>query len=205
MRNFGYTIYNQFAASQQLYNIIDTFAQAGSLDTFIDNFITKVWDINTCEDWALDIWGNIINISRYVKPSITEDLIFGFAEAKDTNPAITNYPTPFNNGSFYAGINSNSSLVRLGTAAYRAFIISKAFANLTIATIPEINRFIRLLLPDRPESYCEDTRQFNIKIYTSYITPAELALIYSYEILPVSSCTKVTIVIPPANITINKK
>lgn len=203
MRDFSYTIYNEYAAGS-FYDIINTFAQAAGIDQFTDTFLTKVWDINTCEDWALDIWGTVVNISRYVKPAISEDLIFGFDEAKDPNPAITNYPTPFNNGAFYAGISSNESLVRLGTAAYRAFIISKAFANLTIATIPQINQFIRLLLPDRPESYCEDTRKFNINIYTSYVTAAELALIYSYDILPVSSCTKVTVIIPPAGIRINK-
>ncbi|WP_245677300.1 DUF2612 domain-containing protein [Candidatus Arsenophonus triatominarum] len=39
--------------------------------------------------------------------------------------------------------------IRLADNAYRTLILSKAFSNISIATIPEINRFLRFLFKGR--------------------------------------------------------
>nr|WP_281181211.1 DUF2612 domain-containing protein [Candidatus Arsenophonus triatominarum] len=43
--------------------------------------------------------------------------------------------------------------IRLADNAYRSLILSKAFSNISIATIPEINRFLRFLFKERGEAF----------------------------------------------------
>ncbi|MCU3131737.1 MULTISPECIES: DUF2612 domain-containing protein [Enterobacter cloacae complex] len=124
----------------KLLSIIDTFNQAISLDDFTDEFITKVWDLTTNETFGLDIWGKIVGIGRYITAPIDSDS-FGFSEADN---GASDYPLPFNDSPFYAGVQETTS-VRLADDAYRTLILCKAFSNISIATIPEINKFLSML------------------------------------------------------------
>ena len=177
------TILTQYSASQKLLDIIDTFNQAISLDDFTDEFISKVWDLTTCETYGLDVWGKIVGISRYINAPI-DSSTFGFSEADDLNP---DYPTPFNDAPFYGGVQETTN-VRLGDDAYRTLILCKAFTNISIATIPEINRFLKMLFYQRGRAYCISYGDMTIGFTFEFeLAPYERSILTNYDVTPVPS------------------
>lgn len=183
------TILTQYSASQKLLSIIDTFNQAISLDDFTDEFIAKVWDLTTCQTYGLDVWGKIVGVSRYVTAPI-ESSSFGFGEANDANP---DYPTPFNDAPFYGGVQETTN-VRLEDDAYRTLIFCKAFTNISIATIPEINRFLKMLFYQRGRAYCVNYRDMTMGITFEFeLAPYEESILTNYEVTPVPSGVQVNI------------
>ena len=177
------TILTQYSASQKLLDIIDTFNQAISLDDFTDEFISKVLDLTTCETYGLDVWGKIVGISRYINAPI-DSSTFGFSEADDLNP---DYPTPFNDAPFYGGVQETTN-VRLGDDAYRTLILCKAFTNISIATIPEINRFLKMLFYQRGRAYCISYGDMTIGFTFEFeLAPYERSILTNYDVTPVPS------------------
>lgn len=183
------TILTQYSASKKLLSIIDTFNHAVSLDDFTDEFIKKVWDLTTCETFGLDMWGKKVGISRYIVAPIDSDS-FGFSEADDASP---DYPTPFNDSPFYGGVQETTN-VRLGDDAYRTLIFCKAFTNISVATIPEINRFLKILFYQRGRAYCVNYRDMTIGITFEFeLAPYEESILANYEVTPVPSGVLVNI------------
>ncbi|EKS1202908.1 DUF2612 domain-containing protein [Escherichia coli] len=189
------TILTQYSASTRLLSIIDTFNQAVSLDDFTDEFITKVWDLTTNETFGLDIWGKIVGIGRYITAPIDSDS-FGFSEADN---GASDYPLPFNDSPFYAGVQETTS-VRLADDAYRTLILCKAFSNISIATIPEINKFLSMLFAGRGRAYCTNYRNMTIGITFEFsLAPFEESILTNYDVVPVPSGVQLNIrqVVPP--------
>ncbi|HAT7704804.1 TPA: DUF2612 domain-containing protein [Enterobacter roggenkampii] len=183
------TILTQYSASEKLLSIIETFNQAISLDDFTDDFINKVWDLTTCETYGLDMWGKIVGVSRYVNAPI-DSPSFGFGEADDANP---DYPTPFNDAPFFGGVQETTN-VRLEDDAYRTLIFCKAFTNISIATIPEINRFLKMLFYQRGRAYCVNYRDMTMGITFEFeLAPYEESILTNYEVTPVPSGVLVNI------------
>lgn len=183
------TILTQYSASPKLLSIIDTFNQAISLDDFTSEFIEKVWDLTTCETFGLDMWGKIVGVSRYINAPI-DSSSFGFDEADDASPE---YPTPFNESPFYGGTQETTN-VRLADDAYRTLIFSKAFTNISIATIPEINRFLKILFYKRGRAYCVNYRDMTIGLTFEFeLAPYEEAILTNYDVVPVPSGVQVNI------------
>lgn len=189
------TILTQYSASNKLLSIIDTFNQAISLDEFTDEFITKVWDLTTNETFGLDIWGKIVGIGRYITAPIDSDS-FGFSEADN---GASDYPLPFNDSPFYAGVQETTS-VRLADDAYRTLILCKAFSNISIATIPDINKFLRMLFAGRGRAYCVNYRDMTIGITFEFaLAPYEESILTNYDVVPVPSGVQLNIsqIVPP--------
>lgn len=177
------TILTQYSASNNLLSIIDTFDQAVSLDDFTDEFISKVWDLTTCETFGLDIWGKVVGVSRYITAPI-ESNSFGFSEADDSNP---DYPTPFNDSPFFGGVQETTN-VRLGDDAYRTLILCKAFTNISIATIPDINKFLRILFYQRGRAYCVNYRDMTMGMTFEFeLAPYEESILTNYNVTPIPS------------------
>lgn len=189
------TVLTQYSASQRLLNIISTFDQAISLDDFTDEFIAEVWDLTTCGSFGLDMWGKIVGIGRYITAPIDSDS-FGFSEADDGS---TGYPSPFNDSPFYAGVQETTN-VRLGNDAYRTLIFCKAFSNISIATIPDINRFLRMLFANRGRAYCINYRSMTLGITFEFsLAPFEESILTNYDVVPIPSGVQLNIhqVVPP--------
>ena len=177
------TILTQYSASTKLLSIIDTFNQAVSLDDFTDEFIAEVWDLTTCETFGLDMWGKIVGVSRYITAPI-ESSSFGFSEADDSDP---DYPTPFNESPFFGGTQETTN-VRLENDAYRTLIFCKAFTNISIATIPEINRFLKMLFYDRGRAYCVNYHDMTMGITFEFeLAPYEISILTNYDVTPIPS------------------
>ncbi|SFN29775.1 Protein of unknown function [Izhakiella capsodis] len=190
------TILTQYSASSKLLSVIDTFSQAVSLDDFTEKFIDEVWDITTNKTYGLDVWGKIVNISRYVQAEI-ENNSFGFGEAD--NGDAKHYPSPFNDEPFYPGVQETET-VRLTDEAYRTLILAKAFSNISIATIPEINRFLSLLFKGRGRAFCADYGKMTMGIVCEFaLAPYEKSILQNYDVLPVPQGVRITAyqLVPP--------
>lgn len=184
------TILRQYSASQRILAIIDTFDQAVSLDDFTDDFISEVWDVTTAGTYGLDVWGKIVNISRYVVSDIENEVV-GFDEANDSNLDI--YPMPFNTAPFFGG-DAGTTNVRLGDDAYRTLILCKAFSNISIATIPEINRFLTILFAGRGVAYCTNLLDMHMGINVTFALQAyEQSILQNYDVMPIPSGVSVVL------------
>lgn len=178
------TILTQYSASNKLLSIISTFNQAISLDDFTDTFIRDVWDVSTNLTYGLDVWGKIVGVSRYIRTEI-ENNSFGFSEADSGDS--TQYPSPFNDEPFYAGVQETET-VRLGNDAYRTLIMCKAFSNISIATIPDINKFLSILFKGRGRAFSIDYGDMTMGITCEFdLAPYERSILENYEVLPIPS------------------
>lgn len=183
------TILTQYSASKKLLSIIDTFNQAVSIDDFTDEFIKKVWDLTTCESFGLDMWGKTVGVDRYIIAPI-ESTSFGFGEADDSDPE---YPTPFNDAPFFGGVQETTN-VRLGDDAYRTLIFCKAFTNISVATIPDVNKFLKILFYQRGMAYCVNYRDMTMGITFEFeLAPYEESILTNYNVTPVPSGVLVNI------------
>ncbi len=190
------TILTQYSSSQRLLDIIETFFHSVSIDDFNESFINKVWDLATNQTYGLDVWGKIVGVSRYIRADI-ESNSFGFSEANSGN--VNDYPSPFNDEPFYAG-KQETETVRLGDDAYRTLILCKAFSNISIATIPEINRFLTMLFKGRGKAFCIDYGDMTMGIVCEfYLAPYEQAILDNLEVLPIPSAviTVTRQIVPP--------
>lgn len=188
------TILTQYSASDRLLSIIDTFNQAISLEDFTDEFIKEVWELTTCGTFGLDMWGKKVNVSRYIKADIDSNS-FGFSEAN----AGGDYPSPFNGDPFYAGVQETET-VRLSDDAYRTLIICKAFTNISIASIKDINRFLNILFKGRGGAFCVDYGDMRMGVVCEFnLANYESAIISNYDALPIPSGVLVTThqIVPP--------
>lgn len=188
------TILTQYSASERMLAIIDTFNQAVSLEDFTDEFIKEVWELTTCGTLGLDMWGAKVNVSRYIRADIDSNS-FGFSEANDGG----DYPSPFNGDPFYAGVQETET-VRLSDDAYRTLIICKAFTNISIATIKEINRFLSILFNGRGRAFCVDYGDMRMGIICEFdLANYEASILSNYDVLPIPSGVLVTThqIVPP--------
>ena len=179
------TILRQYAGSENIINMIDTFDQAVSLDDFTDEFIDDVWDVLTCGSYGLDIWGKIVGVSRYVTAS-SSGAYFGFQGTASSSPNAT-FPHPFNTKPFFSGkLETNN--VRLGDGAYRTLVLSKAFSNISISTIPEINKFLTMLFKNRGKAYIVNNRDMTMTVVVDFdLFQYEKSLLQNYDVIPVPS------------------
>lgn len=192
--NWKDTILTQYSDSQRLLSIIDTFDQSMDINDFNERFVNDIWDITTNGTYGLDVWGKIVNVSRYVKANIDSDS-FGFSEA-DGGDA---YPSPFNDEPFYGGIQETET-VRLGNDAYRTLILCKAFSNISIATIPDINRFLTMLFKGRGRAFCVDYGDMRMGLVCEFdLAPYERSILNNYDVLPIPQGVLLTshIIVPP--------
>lgn len=186
------TILTQYSASTRILGIIETFNQAVSLDEFTDKFIDEVRDVTTAGTFGLDIWGKIVGVSRYVIAPV-EDEVFGFVEG-DNNPPSEGYPTPFNDAPFKGRYPSTRNL-RLEDNAYRTLLMCKAFTNISIATIPEINRFLTMLFKERGRVFCVNQRNMQITFVAEFpLEQYEANILRDYNVSPVPSGVKLNII-----------
>ncbi|MCZ4989910.1 DUF2612 domain-containing protein [Escherichia coli] len=78
--------------------------------------------------------------------------------------------------------------------AYRTLIFCKAFTNISIATIPEINRFLNILFYQRGRAYCVNYRDMTIGITFEFnLAPYEESILTNYDVTPVPSGVQVNI------------
>lgn len=131
------TLYVQYSDSAKFQKYIygdDTDIGLNSvLNLDWEDFYNLVFNILTCEDTGLNIWGQLLNTPRnyYIG---TQDQTFGF----NVNPGnTTDYAQNFNNGTFFAGATWSI----LGAGEYRCVLMLRArtfISNLSILEITSL-------------------------------------------------------------------
>lgn len=181
------TILRQYSGLDKINNLIDTFSQAVSIDDFTEEFITDVWDVTTALTYGLDVWGKIVNISRYVTAD-TSGGYFGFQGTLTSAPEAT-FPHPFNQKPFYSGDKVKSTdNIRLEDNAYRTLILAKAFANISLATIPEMNKYFTMLFSGRGKAYIVNNKDMTITLKVNFPLYAyEKSILQNYDVIPIPS------------------
>ena len=140
------TISSQYANSPRLMLIIQELHNAIDPTKNIQDFYRIMWNLETSQGVGLDKWGRIVGIGRNVPLQNPEEESFGF-HTDLPEPKFT----PFNVALFRTdsgGFNAYS----LPDSLYRKLIFAKAFANIILATAPNINKLLKILL-ETPSVY----------------------------------------------------
>ena len=139
MINWDETLLSQYVDSPTLVGLLQSFNDAVDPTINIANFYSNIWNIATAVGNGLDIWGQIVGVSRYLQVSATNYL--GFEEAY-TAPTASTGPQPFGQAPFGSG-TALTTTYTLADAQYRRLILVKAAANISNLSIPSINALLQ--------------------------------------------------------------
>ena len=133
------TILSQYDDSPTLLSMIESFNDAIDPTANITAFYENIWNVNKANGYGLDVWGQIVGVSRYLQVAASNYL--GFDEAY-TIPTADTGPQPFNQAPFASGVPLTTTFA-LTDNQYRQLIMVKAAANISNLSIPSINALLR--------------------------------------------------------------
>jgi len=180
------TVISQYANSDALVALIQSFAAAVDQTQNIDALYDNVLNLDTAVGYGLDRWGRIVGVNRALQ--VANAQFFGFAEAGDALPfgdarflgwtahfgfAEAGDAQPFNQAPFgaqkiWAGVDPQggggpfyaggaiTSNYALSDQVYRQLIYTKAAANISSGSIPAINGILLSLFPNRGNCFVEE-------------------------------------------------
>ena len=137
--NWDETLLSQYVDSPTLVGLLQSFNDAVDPTINIASFYSNIWNVATAVGNGLDIWGQIVGVSRYLQVSASNYL--GFEEAY-TAPTATTGPQPFGQAPFGSGTALTTTFA-LADAQYRRLILVKAAANISNLSIPSINALLQ--------------------------------------------------------------
>jgi len=148
--------------------------------SFLDDFYTNVFNVDTANDFGLRIWEIILNIDFTVppKPKRTNN-IFGFGSFNNN----------FFNSNFSPVIRDDNGL----SVEIKRLVVKLKYQNFFASnSIVEINRVVNSILGDT--SYAIDNLDMSVTIYIDSINtnPIKYNAMIDYELLPI-----------PAGISVN--
>lgn len=180
MIDYRDTILAQYANSPTIVDLVDRFNDWIDPQADIQNFYNTIWNVETANDHGLDIWGRIVNVSRYLQ-ILEQPAYFGFVEAF-TLPTADTGAQPFNQAPMYIGEQATTTF-RLETEAFRKLILLKAMSNITNCTIPSLNAMLKYFFEGR--SYVHDTGEMQIRyVFEFDLSPFELAIMLQSGVIP---------------------
>jgi hypothetical protein len=141
MQNVASTVISQYADSPVINALINTMNAAIDPAANIDDFYTKMWNVQTAQGYGLDVIGRIVGVTRVI--TISGGTYFGF-----TGPTGT--PSPgysgqgFNQAPFYFDQPTTSNYA-LSDAAFRTLIYAKMLVNIGNQSVPYINNILMTL------------------------------------------------------------
>lgn len=180
------TLLSQYVDSPTINSLLSSYNSAVDPTDDIANFYNNIWNVATAVGNGLDIWGQIVGVSRYLATSTT-NTYFGFEEALSG----TIGSQPFNQAPFYSGPTSTSTYT-LSDAEYRRLILVKAAFNISNNTVPEINALLRTefgtpTTPNDPygQAWVVDNLNMTMTYYLDFIpNAAQIAIITNSGVFP---------------------
>lgn len=139
MINWDETLLSQYVDSPTLRGMLQSFNDAVDPTADLANFYSQIWNVATAVGNGLDIWGQIVGVSRNLQISASNYL--GFDEAY-TAPTAATGPQPFGQAPFYGGPVATTTFA-LSDSQYRRLIMVKAAANISDLSVPSINALLR--------------------------------------------------------------
>jgi hypothetical protein len=186
--DFWKTVISQYANSpiiiELIYNVFQCVDQTSNITAFFDD----IFNIATAVGYGLDIWGDIVNVSRTL--SVPEsDIYLGMEEAQPGSQ-------PFGQAPFFQGQPLTNNFV-LADSSYRILIFAKALFNITDGSIKSINQILRSLFPGRGNCYVVDNRDMTmVQKFDFALSPLELAIVEQSGVLPRPSGVDVAVMTP---------
>ena len=221
MINVSDTLLEQYASSPTIVGMINSMNLAIDPSVDIQNFYTNIWNIKTAVGYGLDVWGNIVGVGRILKIPSTGQ-VFGFSQQNPVtkyvvdasgNQVVQNGNTvaltiapnltsnqavqPFDQAPFYT-ISSTQNFT-LADSAFRTLILTKAMANITTLTAPNINQLLQFLFYGRGRCYVNDLGNMQMKYTFEFaLLPYEYAILTQSNAVPRPAGVKTYITYVPA-------
>jgi len=196
MINWNETLLSQYVDSPTLVGILQSFNDAIDPSVDIANFYTQIWNVATAVGNGLDIWGQIVGVSRYLQ--INASNYFGFDESV-TTPTLSTGAQPFNQAPFYLGATATTTYA-LSDAQYRRLILVKAAANISNLSIPSINALLRAEFGNNDgvnpygQAYVVDLGGMAFQYYLNFVPSAvQIAIINNSGVFPRPAGVNVTL------------
>lgn len=197
MINWDETLLSQYGDSPTLKGIIESFNDAVDPAANIADFYSNIWNVATAVGNGLDIWGQIVGVSRYLQIEATPYL--GFEEAYTAPTAVTG-AQPFDQAPFYNGVVATTTFA-LSDTQYRQLILVKAAANISNLSIPSINALLRAefgidngIDPYGP-AYVEDLGGMEFNYYLDFSpNSTQIAIIENSGVFPRPAGVKANLV-----------
>jgi len=149
MQNYTETLLSQYANSPTMMAIIEAMNDAIDPSVDIQNLYNNIWNVNTAVGYGLDVWGNIVGVSRNLLVP-TSQVYFGFYEAYV--PGYSVNPQPFDTYPFYNN-ESTTQIYTLGDEQFRELILAKAYANISNLSVPSVNKLLQILFMNTSSFY----------------------------------------------------
>jgi len=188
MQNWDKTLLSQYCASPTIRAILEALNSAIDPTDDIANLYSKIRNVYTAEGIGLDIWGQIVNVSRFLEIEISDNY-FGFSEAYLPQYEETG-PQPFGQAPFYTS-NSLTNTYELSDNVYRQLILIKAEANISDLSVPKLNSFLRKFFGNSIDgspygiAYVIDTlNQYFIYHFDFIPSKTQLAIIENSGVFP---------------------
>jgi len=178
MIDYQQTIISQFANSPVITQLVSDFNDCIDQTVNFNNFLQYIWNVDTAAGFGLDIWGRIVAISRNLEIEAPLD-VFGFDVSDDAWQ-------PFNQAPFYSGYGAGpGETYVLSDELFRKLIITKALANISNASIPEMNAILRNFFGERGKCWMKVTGIMEIQYFFLFeLEPFERAAIVSSGAFP---------------------
>jgi len=197
MQNWDQTLLSQYCDSPTIKGMLQSFNDAVDPTIDIANFYSNIWDVNTAIGYGLDVWGEIVNVSRYLQIPISPNYL-GFEEAYLSGYATTG-PQPFGQAPFYNSVVSTQTYA-LTDDVYRKLILIKAAVNISNISVPNINKMLQTFfgtsIAGSPYgvAYVIDTLNQGFTYHFNFVPNAlQLAIVENSNVFPRPSGVNVTV------------
>lgn len=194
MLNVDRTIISQYANSPTLLALIHNMDEYIDPRVNLDTFYNFVWNVDTAVGFGLDIWGNIVGVSRLLKiPG--NDPIVGFDNASTPKDWY-----PMSEGRF-AIEGEVTTAYELPDDAYRVLILTKALANIASTTGPGLNQLLRNMFPGRGRAFVRDLGNMAMQfVFNFSLTAVEYAILTQSGVLPHPAGVFYSVAVIPAGL-----
>ena len=185
--NWTQTLLSQYVDSPTITGLLSFYDSAVNPSLDIANFYNNIWNVATAVGNGLNIWGQIVGVSRYLNTNAS-GTYFGFEEALSGSTGSQ----PFNQAPFYVG-NTSTSTYTLSDEQYRRLILVKAAFNISNNTVPSINELLRVEFgtptPGGNDPYGQawiiDNLNMTLTYYLNFIpNAAQIAIITNSGVFP---------------------
>lgn len=184
------TIMSQYANSPIIDALINNMNKSIGPEDNLEDFYNFVFNVKTAEGFALDIWGRIVGITRFVE-GVAQGEYFGYYNSFFTQSEQVY--TPFNNAPFFNG-NSATNTIPVNDAVFRKMIYAKAYANINPPTIPAINKTLDILLGESV-AYVQNNNNMTVQyVISGTINPILGQIIYTSGIIPIPAGVELLLV-----------
>jgi hypothetical protein len=194
MIDYERTLISQYANSPTLARLIQNMNEYIDPRAFWASFYSDVWNVDTAQGFGLDIWGNIVGVSRLLQiPG--NDPIVGFDNASFPKDWF-----PMSEGRF-AMEGEVTTAYELPDDAYRVLILTKALANIITTTAPAMNQLLRNMFPGRGRAFVRDNGNMSMTfVFNFRLTTVEYAILTQSGALPHPAGVFYSVVVIPTGL-----